>query len=225
MSSDCVLNGVRLPLKSPAISQKMREKITNGFYEKHESECIRRAAVKGDRLLEVGAGIGYISALAWLSGNFDSITIVEANPDLIPVIEETHRLNSVRARLINGAAVDDGVEGEKVPFYIRDDFWASSMSPGPFGYSKQVEIPKINIQDLLDEVRPTFFVCDIEGGELGLIPNLYFKGVKKVMIEFHQNVIGRRGMKTIFDAMSAQNFHYDQWHSSGSVVLFSRTNR
>jgi FkbM family methyltransferase len=220
------LNGVKLNLDHAAISSKLREKIAAGFYEKQEADCIRKAAQQGDRLLEVGAGIGYISTLASLSGNFESITIVEANPDLIPVIEQTHELNSVQARLINGAAVGEEVIGDsKIPFYIRNDFWASSMSPRPPGYSKQVEIPKISIQDLIDEVRPTFFVCDIEGGELGLIPNLYFKGVKKVMIELHQNVIGRKGMKIIFDAMSAQNFHYDQWHSCGSVVLFSKTNR
>jgi hypothetical protein len=99
------------------------------------------------------------------------------------------------------------------------------MSAKPPGYTKCVDIPKICVQDLIRELKPTFFVCDIEGGEIDLIPSLSFEGLAKVMIELHQRVIGRRGMQTIFDAMSAKGFYYDQWHSCGSVVFFSRVER
>jgi hypothetical protein len=32
-------------------------------------------------------------------------------------------------------------------------------------------------------------------------------------------------MKAVFDALSARDFHYDQWHSSHSVVMFSHVDR
>jgi FkbM family methyltransferase len=220
------LNNVLLRLDHPSISMKLRERIAQGLYERQEAKCILQAGRQGDRLLEIGAGIGYISCLAALSGNFEAITVVEANPELIPIIEEHHKLNRVQAHLLNGAAVGEPVSvGEKVAFYLRKDFWASSMSAKPPGYTKCVDIPKICVQDLIRELKPTFFVCDIEGGEIDLIPSLSFEGVAKVMIELHQRVIGRRGMQTIFDAMSAKGFHYDQWHSCGSVVFFSRVER
>jgi FkbM family methyltransferase len=224
--SSARLNNVLLHLDHPAISLRLRERIAHGLYEKQEAKCILQAGREGDRLLEVGAGIGYISTLAGLSGQFESISVVEANPELIPIIEKHHRLNRVEARLMNGAAVGTPVSsGDHTAFYIRSDFWASSMSARPPGYTRRVDIPKICVQDLIRELKPTFFVCDIEGGELDLIPLLSFDGVTKVMIELHQRVIGRRGMQTIFDAMSAKGFHYDQWHSCGSVVFFSRVER
>jgi FkbM family methyltransferase len=226
LATSTKLNNVVLHLDHPAISAKLRERIAKGLYEKQEAKCILQASQEGDRLLEVGAGIGYISSLAGLTGRFESILVVEANPDLIPIIKKHHTLNHVQARLINAAAVGTPASADQhVAFYIRKDFWASSMSPKPPGYTRRVDIPKLCMQDLIREFKPTFFVCDIEGGELGLIPQLSFDGVAKVMIELHQRVIGRKGMQTIFDAMSAKGFHYDQWHSCGSVVLFSRVKR
>lgn len=220
------LNEVVLHLDDPAISDNLRTRILQGKYERQEAKCITQASEQGDRLLEVGAGIGYVSCVAGVSGKFASITCVEANPELIPIIQRNHKNNKVTADVINGAAVADKVaDGDQAEFFIRSDFWASSMSPRPPGYSKQVEIPKICIQDLIDRLKPTFLVCDIEGGETALIPRLNFAGVSKVMIELHQRVIGRQGMKKVFDAMSSQGFHYDQWHSSGGVVLFSNITR
>lgn len=224
-SSAC-LNNVVLFLDDPAISDNLRNRTLQGKYEKQEAKCIMEAGEQGDRLLEVGAGIGYISCIAGISGKFTSITCVEANPELIPLIRRNHEINNVTSDVINRAAVaDKGAQGAQAAFFIRNDFWASSMSPRPPGYSKQVEIPQTCIQDLIDRLKPTFLVCDIEGGETALIPRLALTSVSKVMIELHQRVIGRRGMKTVFDAMSSQGFHYDQWHSSGGVVLFSNITR
>jgi len=37
--------------------------------------------------------------------------------------------------------------------------------------------------------------------------------------------IGRRGVKRVFDLLSAQDFHYDVWHSTRSIVTFSHVDR
>ena len=50
-------------------------------------------------------------------------------------------------------------------------------------------------------------------------------GIKKIFVELHQNVIGRVSMKNVFDFMSSRDFHYDQHHSHGGVVLFSHVLR
>ena len=85
--SSARLNNVLLRLDHFSISIKLRERIAQGLYERQEAKCILQAGRQGDRLLEIGAGIGYISCLAALSGNFEAITVVEANPELIPLIE------------------------------------------------------------------------------------------------------------------------------------------
>lgn len=54
-----------------------------------------------------------------------AVTVIEANPDLVPVIRETHRLNSTPNVDLRNAVVA-GAGGPPVPFYLRADFWVSS---------------------------------------------------------------------------------------------------
>jgi hypothetical protein len=45
-----------------------------------------------------------------------------------------------------------------------------------------------------------------KGGEDGLFEGIDLTGVRKIMLEVHQPTIGRRGVKRLFDQLSAQNF-------------------
>ena len=76
-----------------------------------------------------------------------------------------------------------------------------------------------------ERYRPTMLIVDIEGGEEFLFRDVALTGIKKIYMELHQNVISRVGMKNVFDFMSSRDFHYDQHHSRGSVVLFSHVLR
>jgi hypothetical protein len=68
-------------------------------------------------------------------------------------------------------------------------------------------------------------IVDIEGGEAALFEDVPLTGITKIYIEVHQQLLGRVGMKRLFDAFSKRDFHYDQWHSSHGVVLFSHVLR
>jgi FkbM family methyltransferase len=198
----------------------------DGFYERQEAKCITSAAQKGDRLLEIGAGLGFLSCVAAKTKLFEAITVVEANPQLIGTIRRNHHLNNVQCEVLNVVLSSDSFADQAtVPFYVREDFWASSLSPRPPGYTRVDQVPLHSFQALLDTFRPSFIACDIEGGESTLFRGLNLTGVTKILVELHQKVIGRRGMKRVFDTLSQKGFHYDQWHSSGSVVLFSHVTR
>ncbi|MFP3367124.1 hypothetical protein R0J93_26120, partial [Pseudoalteromonas sp. SIMBA_148] len=84
-----------------------------------------------DIIGELGGGIGYISTLCHLQKKAKKIVVFEANPTLITIIEKTHSLNGVTAEVIN-AVVLPRKTSETVPFYVRDDFWASSLSKEPW---------------------------------------------------------------------------------------------
>ena len=68
-------------------------------------------------------------------------------------------------------------------------------------------------------------VKGIEGGEMDVFDHIKLTGVKKILMEIHQNVIGREGVKHVFDTLSAEGFHYDVWHSKQQIVLFSHIKR
>ena len=158
------------------------------------------------------------------TGKVSALATYEANPNLIPIIGKNAALNRVSFDVHN-AIVDSEARDGTAPFYLRTDFWASSMSPKPWGYVEEVAVPLVAFDAVRERYRPTMLIVDIEGAEEHLFRNVSLTGIKKIYLELHQNVIGRVGMKNVFDFMSSKDFHYDQHHSRGSVVLFSHVLR
>lgn len=216
--------GCRLALDATAMSAKMVDVIRRGHYEAMEAREIPRIVQPGERIVELGAGIGFIACRAMLTGRVERLTAFEANPALVPLIRRNAALNGVGFAVEN-AVVQPRPAAPTVPFYVRDDFWASSLSPDRFGWRERIDVPTVDFETMLDRLRPTMLIVDIEGGEEALFRDVSLTGVKKIFVELHQNTLGRVGMKRVFDQLSARDFHYDQHHSHGGVVLFSHVLR
>lgn len=223
-ASVATIHGVQVALDEARMSPKMLEVIRSGEYESEEAHHIASIVEPGERVVELGAGIGLISALVGRSGRAERIAAYEANPDLVPLIERTHALNGVTAEVVNAVVLPRPITAT-VPFYLRRDFWASSLSPERFGYDAVVDVPAVDFERMLARHRPTMLVVDIEGGEAELFHEVRLTGIRKVYVEVHQQILGRHGMKRLFDAFSRQDFHYDQWHSTHGVILFSHVDR
>ena len=103
-TSEIVINGVRLDISSPEISTRLVEKMKLGFYEAQEAKCIKTAAQKGDRLLQIGAGLGFLSCIAAQTQLFEAITVVEASPQLIGTIKRNHQINNAECDVLGELA-------------------------------------------------------------------------------------------------------------------------
>jgi FkbM family methyltransferase len=221
--SGAKINGVRINSDSPALSPAMRRRILSGKYEVHEAKCVSALVEPGEVVLELGGGIGYISSLIGITNRATKIVVVEANPDTVPLIQETHHLNNVEATVLNAVAMPRVKHDTNVPFYIREDFWASSLSPEPWGYSREVSVPCLDFGDLLADRKPSMLVCDIEGGEANLLlGTTSMRSVRKIILELHQRIVGLSGIRDIFLHLSKQGFAYDPSLSEGAVVVFRR---
>jgi FkbM family methyltransferase len=218
-------HGVDLEVDTAALSDNIRAALKKGRYENAEAKEVQRILQYRERVLEVGAGIGFISTLTAKNPQVEAVRVYEANPDLCRIIERNHAINQVDGVEVVQGVLANGPELRPVDFYRRHDFWASSLSPRPWGYRDVVSVPQYSFAQAVEEFAPTVLICDIEGGELQLFQHANLRGVEKVLVEVHQQVLGRPGMKALFDAFSARDFHYDQHHSHGSVVLFSNIHR
>jgi FkbM family methyltransferase len=217
-------NGIKIFYDPDVISDAIAEHMTKGTYEREEGRLIGGILQEGERILEIGCGVGYVSCMAIKTGKVAEMLSFEANPKLIPIINNTWALNQVQAQCRNGVITNTS-SGRKMDFYVRDDFWASSLSPDPYWYKEVVQVETVNFQELISDFKPTMIICDIEGGERDLFEGVQLTGVNKVFMEVHQNVLGRWGMKKLFERFAHQDFHYDVWHSVGQVVLFSYVGR
>jgi FkbM family methyltransferase len=219
--------GVRLELDPTVISSKMIENIKGGRYENVEAREINRIIQADEVVVEIGAGIGFIASLIAKNDNTRRVVSYEANPKLIGHITKTLENNTSKDRKnweVRNAILKNGSDEETVPFYVHHDFWASSLLP--IKDAESIEQVKVeNFNQVLRDIKPTMIVCDIEGGELDLFKNSDLSGVKKVYMEIHQNRLGRRKVRDLFEIFHARDFHYDQHHSHSSVILFSHVDR
>ncbi|MCL6705551.1 FkbM family methyltransferase [Pseudomonas sp. R2.Fl] len=213
--------GVKFPEDSNIISPRVRESIVAGRYESKEATQVEKLIKEGDRILEIGSGLGFISTIAARDPRTESILCYEADPRLIGYIKSVHELNGIQKTAVRNAALTTDLSYSELTFYIRKNFWGSSFSKTAGEYQSTAVVPTQSFNEVIQEFRPTFIVCDIEGAEVELFMNADLPGVTRVLMEIHSRVVGRAGIKRLFDAMSARDFHYDEFHSHGSVVLFS----
>lgn len=222
---ELVASGVRIPLDRRIVTPPIEAALRTGAYEADETRSLPDVVRDGDRVLELGAGMGFVSTILARRTKAAKIVALEANPQLIPFIHKVHRLNgATRVKVLNGVASAGPTQsgGAYAKFYARPDFWMSSLSPQPYAYDRVDAVPLLSFDALLAEHAINMIVCDIEGGEVGLLPQADLSGVERIYVEVHDHLTGLSGVKTLFDALSAKGFAYDLRHSCGSVVLFTR---
>jgi FkbM family methyltransferase len=183
----------------------MKTRILEGHYEQRESAVLPSLVKAGESLLELGGGLGYTSSLIHKTNKCQSLVVVEAHPDLIPIIKHTHKLNRVSAEVVHGAAAASSAPAE-VEFQLEDDFWRSSVFTN-IELSKTTRVPTVNVQQLLDEHRFSFLICDIEGAECSLMQSLRLSAVQKIAIEHHPKIVGEDKVQETRSAIEAAGFH------------------
>ena len=219
------LNGVSLPHDDAIITPQVAAALKRGNYERPEVLATPKFLEPEDRVLELGAGIGYISSYVAKVIGVEHVTCVEANPMLADYIRRMHEMQGLSNTSVkNCVAVPGGatLEPEKeVDFYIRDPFWSSSLDAGRDVVSV-ARIPQEYLSDLIRDADATAMIVDIEGGERDIFQGGDLGTVRKIYVELHTRYIRPKGIKACFDALSEQGFYYDQRVSHGGVVLFRK---
>jgi len=206
-------HGVWLPL-SDAVSAEMRAVLYSGAYEEREYQVLSRLLTPGDRVLELGSGLGFITVVC--AQRCSSVSSVEANPHMLDTLRETFRRNGVAPRLVSGMVSSSG---EEQTLFVAPNFWSSSA------YDRggaATTVSGLAFARLLEEHQPTVLVIDIEGGELGLTSESIAPGVRAVVIELHAKVTGSDGARRVRDWLSGQGFEATRDWGDRSVVLYER---
>ncbi len=178
--------GIALPLKHPLITPPIRRDIYFGDYERKELDLIERRLQPGDTVMEIGAGIGFLSAYCARVVGDERVFAYEANPALLELIGEVHARNGVRPHVVQ-ALLGEG-EGER-DFFVEPDYWASSLvrrSPA----ARSVRVRQIDLASELRRVAPTFLIVDVEGGEYELLRHADLSRLPKLCLEVHPDVLG-----------------------------------
>jgi FkbM family methyltransferase len=217
---------IRLATHPDVTDASLRDRIRDGQYEVHERRAVESMLVEGDVLVELGAGVGLISTTAYKTGLPAEIHCYEADPRMPDLIRETHRLNGVRGVNLTVAAVTAypaAVAAGWINIHLRSSFWANSIhSPDSGRAAQKVRVPAISLSAIVEKVRPTVIVCDIEGAEIGLFDDVDLSGVRHVLVELHPNVTGPGSVRRVFGALHREGLIYDCALSNAAVPGFTR---
>ncbi|MEM1299793.1 MAG: FkbM family methyltransferase [Pseudomonadota bacterium] len=196
--------------------------LARGTYEREEATTMTRHLVLEDRLLELGAGIGFMTCKAAQILPAEQITAVEANPALLPIIRNNFALNGCADVALLHGAVTSGPDAPDGVFYVGPNFTAASTSKVGRGNFREISVPVLDFAVLLERAAPTVVVMDVEGGELELAEVALPESVRLVIMEVHRDWLGDTGIRVLFDRMHAQGFVYTPEGSNGAVVCFAR---
>ena len=175
------------------MSPQVERTVSRGRYEQDEFRLIEQVLSPGDVVLEVGAGLGLVSAYCAKRLGSSRVFAYEANPDLEACIRETYSLNEVQPTLEMCAV---GADAGKVTLFRSEDLWASSVLR-PSGKVRPVEVPVKALSEIVQLVRATLLIVDVEGAESELFDRAHLPTVSRIILELHERVIGTAGARRV----------------------------
>lgn len=219
------LRGITLDVPDHALRGGLDQALKSGRYEHSEADALMRHLQPQDRMLDLGAGAGYLCCLAAGVVGADQVAGVEASPEMAGVaLANLQRNGFAAARIEQAAVVAPGRDGH-ARFGLRPAFWASALMPAHGEAPKNatgIEVPAISLPALFSRHAPTVMTCDIEGAEREVLNCPMPADLRVIVIEVHPQFYGAAGTRQLFDGLSAQGYGYVPEGSRGATVVFGR---
>lgn len=189
-------HGVKVP-DSPMITPERATRINAARYEGQEIAGALEVIQPGDHVLEMGAGIGLVGAIAAKNGKPAKVLSFEANPNLIPHIQALYKLNrlSKKIEVRNEVLISAPNPPDSLPFHIRNSYLGSSLIDSDSRATTRVDVPTARYDAIHADFKPDVLLMDIEGGELEFLRHASLEGVRAIVIEFHPGAYGKTGMR------------------------------
>ncbi len=217
--------GFVIPVGRSGMSAEVMMGIVGNLYEQPEISGLNRVLRRGDRVVELGAGLGVITALtARLVAPEGRVLAYEANPQLIDGTREfldKHGVANVDLR--NAVLVPHSEPGATREFHVARVFAVSSLvTTGGPGRSGTISVPAEGVNEVMADFHPDVLICDIEGGEAELIPSLDASTLRAVVIEMHPNRLTKAEIAAIEQALTRQGLVRQTESPGGTVEIYSR---
>jgi FkbM family methyltransferase len=215
--------GMKFPKDGVFITGQLRAALRKNRYEAKEAFCVLKLVRDEDTVIELGAGIGFMSTLVATKRNIKNVFAFEANPDLIPYIQSVHAANELtNAHIVHGIL---GKRNGSSKLYVRKNLLSSSMEQHKEETPKnttEVNVDVLNASHVFKEIKPTILIADIEGAEASLLPHLDLSCSRGAMIELHPQHIGPEGVNAVFRAIMDAGLAFYSRGSTHKVVCFRR---
>ena len=203
-NSECVMfDGVKFPFDHRLMDKKRFVAVAAGAVEMDEISVAKKYISSSDVVVELGAGIGVAAARINRIIKPKKHICFEANPSLIPYLQNLFKINNMDISIKNMALGSN----KKLKFYALNDYILSSfIKPKNRNDFIEIEVNTISCQKIIDHYLPTAIFCDVEGAELEYFDAKNFKNVKTIVIELHPNIYGSEGVEKVSQRFKSHGF-------------------
>lgn len=198
--------------------------MTHARYEGAEIEGALHVVRRGDKVLELGAGLGLVGAVVARNARPSHVFAFEANPDLIKPCNWLYRINRLRRRISvqNQVLLSASRFPTRVPFYRHKHFRSSSLIPLEDQTESVVQVETACFNAFCRNHQPDVLIADIEGGELDLLCHADLSSFRAIVIEFHASRYGRIGLETCKAVLKDEGFQRIAKKSTARVWTMER---
>jgi FkbM family methyltransferase len=194
------LHGVQVRCGPDDVPRSVRSALFKESYEAYECELVKRILRPGDRVLEIGTGIGLVSLVATRLAGEGNVLSCEANPEMEAVIRANYALNGWTPNLRMQAVTADG---GPLTFYRNDNILSSSAFDRQID-GHEITVPSVALAEVIAAHRPSVLVMDVEGSEVELLPAADLSGIRAVIVEMHPHIVGPEKIMALVAQMAAQ---------------------
>lgn len=197
------VRGLRMDLDA-SVGAKIFHLLRAGAYEAGDFHLYQSHLAHGERVLELGGGVGVTAACcAQITGR--EVIVVEPNPRLHDLIRRQASVNGVSIRIDPRCATATNA-AKLIPFYLHAELWRSSMLPESTERYEHTFVETVPVQSLLEATRPDVLIVDIEGAERDLFHVAPCPLPKKIFIEIHVPRIGEAAAGDLVERLARQGY-------------------
>lgn len=209
------IDGCRFSVHSPAIPTALKSRFLFNKYEPDERQALNGFLDASLPVVELGGSVGVIACLSNKRLNDPGRhVVVEANPDLIPLLERNRDLNGCHFTVIQRALA---YGGDRVNFYQSNDFLLSSVQ---LHAARSTTVPSVSLREIVEQFGFDRFtlICDIEGGEYDLVKfeaDILRENVATFIVEVHGSVPGSQAATTLMKTLGELGFDtvFKRWET------------
>ncbi len=208
----------------PVIVKALRER----SYEANEFRLVQKWLRPGDRVLEGGTAIGVISMCAASIVGAENVKTFDANPAIVADAKANFANNGLGAIKARAGILKNrqhiSAPHEQVDFYISTEFWRSRLNAAADSTDilSKISVPVFCLEDEIAGHKANVLICDIEGGEYDLFDGADLSGIRLIIVETHDWLIGLPAVDALVRNIILAGFAIDVRDSGSNVAVFRR---
>lgn len=214
-------DGLAFHLDAESVSVFTKGAIARRRHEREERSLVERHLPRETDVVELGGGVGYLTAFV-ADRVAGEVVVVEANPDLIPVLERNRFANDLEYSVVNAAYTPTN---DPIPFPVSSNYKFSSVYKPS---ERTTVVPGTSLANLVRtyDVDGCALIVDVEGAEVDLVREegrVLNEVCDWLLIEFHPKITGREEAETAKRRLRTAGF--DRVDTRRGVVLYRNRDR